>query len=305
MKKVNLKASPVVFDKATHTYDLNGKELGGVTRIVGWLFPETYKDIPQDVLERAAERGTLIHSKCQLADTMGIVDGDEAQAYVDLMKSTGLTAIANEYTVSDEKELASQIDVVCEDGSLIDIKATSAIHIPRVTVQLSIYAYLFERQNPDYKVNNLYVVWLPRKQYGTPCIKLLERIPNDVVEFIISEFLVGNGYEAARAKYDAQGIDAGDGMPTSIQASYRELIEVHKQIEALKAREDEIKALWLESMQQTGCKKTANDFITITRKEASKRVTVDAKKLKSDYPDVYFECIKETTTNESLLIKIL
>ena len=71
---LNLPESPVVFEPEHHTYNLNGKLLSGVTAIVKWLFPDTYKDIPEDVLMRAADYGTLIHSKCELADSMGIVD---------------------------------------------------------------------------------------------------------------------------------------------------------------------------------------------------------------------------------------
>ena len=53
----NFKQSPVIFDEAAHTYTLNGVRLSGVTAIVKWMFPETYKDIPQSVLEKAADHG--------------------------------------------------------------------------------------------------------------------------------------------------------------------------------------------------------------------------------------------------------
>ena len=80
MKKLDLVESRVVFDNEHHTYTLDGRELSGVTPIVKWLFPDTYKGIPQSVLDRAAEYGTLIHSKCELADSMGIVDDPLVQA---------------------------------------------------------------------------------------------------------------------------------------------------------------------------------------------------------------------------------
>lgn len=302
MKREDLKKSPVRFITDGHRYELEGRELVGVTPVVKWLFPETYTDIPDEVLQRAAERGTLVHSLCQLADTMGTVEGDEARAYVELMNGEGLVSIANEYTVSDCENYASQIDVVCADGSLCDIKATSKIHIPNVTLQLSIYAYLFELQN-QCDAGRLYVVWLPRKMYGQPCIKELQRISADDCKFILDEYKSGADNTAARARFDALGIIDGDGMPAAIRDTFDEMINLHRQIEALKAREDELKAVWLTAMQEAGEKKTGNDRFTVTRKFASTRATIDSKRLKADYPDIYAKCMKESITNESIIIK--
>lgn len=302
MKKNELVQSPVVFDKEAHTYDLNGRELKGVTPIVKWLFPETYSDIPEDVLMRAAERGTLVHSQCELADRMGIAESDEAKAYVHLMKEMGLAVIANEYTVSDEKSIASQIDLVCEDVSIGDIKATSSIHIPNVTVQLSIYAYLFERQNKGAKVENLFVVWLPRKQYGQPCIKLLQRIDDEKIGAILYDYLAGESNERARGLL---GFAADSDMPTIINDTYKEMLTIKQRMDELKKREDELKMMWLLAMQESGNRKAGNEYVTVTRKDAGVRTSIDSKKLQADYPDVYAKCVKESKVNESILIKFL
>jgi len=66
MAKSELKKSAVVFDPTAHTYTLGDKRLGGVTAIVKWLFPDTYKDIPAHILNAAAEHGSLVHAKCRL-----------------------------------------------------------------------------------------------------------------------------------------------------------------------------------------------------------------------------------------------
>ena len=97
MEKMNfdLKESPVVFNQEHHTYDLNGHELSGVTPIIAWLFPDTYKGIPQSVLDAAADYGTLIHEKCELLDSMGIVDKDcnQVKQYANLIANAGLTVV--------------------------------------------------------------------------------------------------------------------------------------------------------------------------------------------------------------------
>ena len=171
----NLVESPVVFDPEQHTYNLHGQVLSGVTPIVHWLFPDTYKDIPVSVLSQAAEYGSMVHSLCELADSMGIVNDDIVRKYQELIKEEGLEVLCSEYLVSDEHRVASCIDKVFVDDSIGDIKCTSKVHSLNVTVQLSIYAYLYERQTGR-KVNNLYLIWLPKEQYGEPTLRVLRRI---------------------------------------------------------------------------------------------------------------------------------
>jgi hypothetical protein len=57
-------------------------------------------------------------------------------------------------------------------------------------------------------------------------------------------------------------------------------------------------------MQQNNVKKWEGEHIVLTRKEASVRTTLDTAKVKSQYPDVYAACCKESKTSESLMIKI-
>ena len=45
MEKKALVSSPVVFNEEHHTYTLNGHQLSGVTPIIAWLFPDTYRGI--------------------------------------------------------------------------------------------------------------------------------------------------------------------------------------------------------------------------------------------------------------------
>ena len=80
----SLYESPVVFNPEHHTYDLNGHQLSGVTPIIAWLFPDTYKGIPQSVLDNAANYGKMIHSKCELFDSLGIIPTDDFKEVVAL-----------------------------------------------------------------------------------------------------------------------------------------------------------------------------------------------------------------------------
>lgn len=309
-KNFNLPCSPVVFEPEHHTYDLNGKMLSGVTAIVKWLFPDTYAAIPESVLMQAADYGTLIHSKCELADSMGIVDDPIVQDYQRIIKDAGLQVLCSEYLVSDEKAIASSIDKVFTDDSLGEIKTTSKVHEVNVMVQLSIYAYLYELQTGR-QANKLYLIWLPKPQYGKPMVKELVRIPADVCKYVVEVYAAQVDpltAIAALSKYlPANPIHKriqGE-IPDAVHTLVDELMMVKQQLDELSEREKTIKKQLLEAMQGVGEDTWANDLIQITRKAAYERESIDTKALKANEPNIYESYKKVTKVAESLTYKLL
>ena len=306
----NLPESPVVFEPEHHTYDLNGKQLSGVTAIVKWLFPDTYAGIPESVLMRAADYGTLIHSKCELADSMGIADDSIVQDYQRIIKDAGLQVACSEYLVSDEKAIASSIDKVFVDDSLGDIKTTSQVHEANVTLQLSIYAYLYELQTGR-TVNKLYLIWLPKPQYGTPMVKELWRIPSDVCQYVVECYVAGGDPLSALSvlvqylpKENIHKRIKGE-IPDGVHTVVDELMMVKQQLDELSEREKDLKKQLLTAMQGVGEDTWSNDLIQITRKVAYERESVDTKELKADHPDIYKQYKKISKVSESLTYKLL
>lgn len=310
MEKINLKNSPVLFNEDGHTYTLDGQTLNGVTPIIAWLFPETYKGIPQFVLDNAAEYGTMIHKKCELADSMGIVDDDVVVAYRELLEMKGLKPVLSEYLVSDEYRIASCIDKVFDDLSLGDIKTTSKVHIPNVTIQLSIYAWLMEMQNPDVKVGKLYCIWLPKAQYGNPDIIELKRVPSEVCAHIVDLWAAGGDVLNARALLCGVGFEfekqrvTGD-IPEAFADLMDELITMSEAKKQIEEREKAIKEAVLQAMQQDGADKWGNDLIQFSRKAAYERESIDTKSLKAKMPEVYESFKKVTKVAESITYKVL
>ena len=309
-KSFNLPSSPVVFDAEHHTYDLNGKMLSGVTAIVKWLFPDTYAGIPENVLMQAADYGTLIHSKCELADSMGIADEPIVQDYQRIIKDAGLQVLCSEYLVSDEKAIASSIDKVFTEDSLGDIKTTSKVHEVNVTVQLSIYAYLYELQTGR-KANKLYLIWLPKPQYGKSMVKELVRIPAEVCKYVVEVYAAqGDPLNALAAL--SQYLPANTErkriqgeIPDGVHTLVDELMMVKQQLDELSEREKTIKKQLLEAMQGVGEDTWSNDLIQITRKAAYERESVDTKALKANEPSIYENYKKVTKVAESLTYKLL
>ena len=302
--------SPVVFEPEHHTYTLNDKQLSGVTAIVKWLFPDTYAGIPESVLKIAADYGTLVHSKCELADSLGIATEPIVQEYQRIIKDAGLEVALSEYLVSDNQAIASSIDKVFKDDSLGDIKTTSKVHEANVQVQLSIYAYLYELQTGR-KANKLYLIWLPKPQYGQPMVKELQRIPSEVCQYVVECYVAGGdklsavsalvNYLSTENIHKRVKGEIPDGVHTVVE----ELMMVKEQLDSLTEREKELKKQLLAAMQGVGEDTWANDLIQITRKAAYERESVDTKTLKADHPDLYEQYKKITKVSESLTYKLL
>lgn len=315
MENFNLPESPVVFDRASHTYDLDGHQLSGVTAIVKWLFPDTYKNIPQYILDAAAEHGTLVHDSCELYDSMAIMPDNDAlqhvRDYARLLEETGMKVRCSEYLVSDERYVASSIDKVFCDDSLADIKTTSKIHKLNVQVQLSIYAYLYEMQTGR-KANRLYLIWLPKPQYGEAKVMELERICSEWCEATISRYaqgldpmnslaeLAGMGFSQEPEKKRVEGEIPGD-----MQWVVEELMIVKKQLDIYSEREKQLKEALLTAMQSAGEDKWSSDLITISRRAASERVSIDTKALQKNEPAIWESYKKVSKVAESLTYKVL
>ena len=317
MEKKQLVCSDVDFDAQSHTYKLNGLPLSGVTPIIAWLFPDTYKGIPQSVLSQAAAYGTEVHRACEVYDSLDILPEEDylkevVYQYASVTKTLPEVA-CSEYLVSDEYRIASCIDKVFVNDALADIKTTSKVHGLLVQLQLSIYAWLYEKQNPERKVPALYLIWLPKPQYGVPTVKQLERIPASICEYIVEVWAADGDRLSAMAaltgcgvalEYDNTPRKAGE-IPENVQALVDELIVVKKQLDYFAEREKEIKNDLLVTMSNLNEDKWADDLIQITKKAAYLRESIDTKALKADNPEIYAKYRKETKVSESLTYKVL
>lgn len=316
-KKIELKKSPVIFDEGKHTYTLDGVRLSGVTAIVKWMFPDTYKDIPQSVLEKAAEHGSLIHKKCEQYDNCGFGDDlPEVKEYVRLKNENGLTTAENEYLVDDGKNIASSIDVVFDEDEkgcypLADIKTTSKIHKNNVSLQLSIYAYLFEKCNKGKKAGRLFVIWLPKEQYGKAELMELNRISATDCKKIVKAYLAKEDSTPYREKYfgvketstELEPIE--EALPVHLKDAEDMIISIENSVKELEAKKDVIKQRLYELMVKHNVKKWQSDRLQLIRKLDSTRETLDSTKLKKNYPEVYQECKKVSAVKGSLTIKVL
>lgn len=297
---IQLTNSRVVFDKERHTYHLDGHQLQGITGMLHRrLFPSEYANISQKVLDNAARRGSAIHDACEVYDNEGIYTEytDEVDAYAEATKKKKLHHLASEYLVTDGDYFASAIDkvFVVDDHTvdLGDIKTTSKLNKEYVAWQLSIYAYLFESQNPEIKVRHLYAIHI---RDGKCKVVKVERVPDAKVIALMADEIFD-----APVVIETPALPAMPGQYKEMQWDIREMMEFYVET---KEKLDAIKARLLEEMDAAEVTKWQGDMLTFTRKADSSRETFDTKRFKAEHPDLYRQYTMITNTRGSVSITI-
>lgn len=134
------------FFPETHTYLFEGVILPSVTEIIGKKFND-YADVPKQVLNRAAERGTKVHKQIENFCKSGIDDGSTAiRNFKFLQSQYGFEVLDNELPVvifeNDIPVACGRLDMTIEmDGrvGIADIKTCSALNKPKIAYQLNMY----------------------------------------------------------------------------------------------------------------------------------------------------------------------
>lgn len=216
---ISLIKSPVEFNEELHRYSLGDKRLMGITGLIHSIlelgvYPDANEFVKNTAIPRAGQYGSAVHKAIELYDDLGIKQtsypntfGDEdwevsreLESYI--RHQSGFRPLANEYTVSDNFQYASQIDNVWvreETGGiwLADTKTNNLNYYPLdgyglpnyfanhedglkeyLSWQLSVYAVLFERQNPGLKVEGLCANWLRKDEEA---FWEIERKPDELV----------------------------------------------------------------------------------------------------------------------------
>lgn len=305
---IKLNPSGVVFDEHKHLYSLNGKPLKGITGMIGnQLFPDKYDGIPQDVLRRAAEYGSSVHSTIELCDSLGDHSNPDPiyQAYRKLLFDEGLEPIANEYIVTDFEHFATPIDVLAMDKNgdlaIIDIKTTSKHDGEYVSWQGSVCTRLFNITNPHLngKVRSIYTMWLPKSMYGRPTLfKEWMRSDEEINALLMAEI---NGEKVVLPE-----VKSGDNALSLTQDAIAEFAYIEKQLAEMKDRSKEMRDGLLSAMQENGVKSFKCDRFMLTRviPSGEPSYTLDTDRLKEEHPEIWEEYKKEKKQSESLRIKL-
>lgn len=301
-KRIILNEPKVTFIEESHQYFLGKKELKGVTgTLIKKAFPDTYKNIPEYILMKAAERGGLIHNTFETF--CSIFDADinkypnpteELQAFYDMLVSYGLHYIASEYLVTDGENFASAIDGIFADNEgniyLVDYKTTVTLHYDNVSLQLSIYAKWFEEQNPDLKVKEIVCMWFKN---GQSKFQPLPRVSDEQIDELINAYLTND----ADYQYKVE-------VPEQFSALEQEYRLITARIDAMKIVQDGLKEKIMKMMEDNKQKSIKTNIGTYSYVSATTKKTFDTKLFKDTEPEHYEFYLKDTTTKPSIRIKL-
>ena len=176
-----------VYDPQTHTATYDGNPIPSVTQLVDLLFPYD-ENIPQERLEKAAERGTKVHSDIELLNELfdgpffdtnlerAIKEANSKETidYLSLISAYKLRPFDYENVVflfDENGELIcyGHYDLTCmalEDNVfaqdrlyMFDVKTTSLFDKRKVSFQMSIYALAYEQCSKQ-QIEGIYGIWL-------------------------------------------------------------------------------------------------------------------------------------------------
>lgn len=306
--------------------------------------------VKQVAIPRAAQYGSAVHKAIETYDELGVKQtifpnsfGDEPwdvsqelECYI--KHRNGFLPLANEYTVSDGEMWASNIDNVWLREStngvwLVDTKTNNLNYYPLdgygqpgyfadhadalkeyLSWQLSVYAELFEAQNPGIKVEGLASNWLRR---GDAAFWVIERKPSKQVKELLNS--VWSLDEEGVIHYyhpNPSLIVPTLTMPvvpvapsTDIQVVSDIVIElITENLRRAAEAEANLKKLKEElrtAMEKHGVKSWKTQTFSSVIAVDSERETFDTKRFKAEHPDLYEQYVVKKVTKGSFTLKLI
>lgn len=304
MKQIALQDSGVIYDVENHTYHYNGKQLQGITStLINRAYPkaETYANVPEAVLVRAAERGRACHQAVGNFYTIGM-SSTGFEAIVNeakrLLDSACLTPIRFEYVVTDFEHYASPIDIVClnakDEICIVDMKYTSKLLYEQVTLQTSIYKRFFHLVNPKLDAKHQFVLWThtnDNHEVLDSGIYELQLVEDDFIDDLIQSD-INNAQFNIKKNYGA--------VSAAVSKVEDYIAELSLLVKEKSDELDQIKAGLCKLMLDNHVKQYDSLRLKLTTVTPKPRQTFNTKAFKADYPDLYNKYITTSTISPSI-----
>ena len=278
-------------------------------------------------------RQTIQTVNTRQGDHYEIIEWDVSRELDNYIKHlNGFIPLANELTVSDNDKYASQIDNVWQRVStngiwLVDTKSNNLDRYPLcgyfnpayfnnredalkeyLSWQLSIYAELFEAENPGLKVEGLACNWLRQDRAAFWVIE--RKSPELVKEILSTEYMfTDNGPVYFHHDQSVFGITPNlpatnqetiPIVPEDVISYVADLIKLEQET---KAKLDEAKKALRMAMEQHGIKSWDSGMFKATIAADSIRATFDSARFKKDHPDLYEQYITNKPTKGGFTLK--
>ena len=311
----------ISFDKQTHTYTNDGRLLLSVTEVIKrYVFPDMYSNVPDEVLAKAAERGTATHAVIEryINDSLTNEDYEEHKADIDAflneITKMHLFLAQSERTVSDGELLAGTIDIIgiCNDGlterlMIADIKTTSKLNIEYLQWQLSLYSYLMcNADGKDYVAGDSPDLYGIHLRDGKCKIVKIEQLPLEAIESLLDA--IRNNVQPEDWKKPQSDILNVKELTEQYRAAFAKRAELQEKVKEL---DEEIESCLAEIKQEflrIGTYKEAFDDVEISLPTDTIRRTFDKAAFAKRHPELKAEldeCCKETRIEGKIKIKFV
>lgn len=277
------------FDESTHTYTNDGKVLISVTQLMKkhHLSP-SYEFVNSVILERSANRGTLIHKEIENYIKEGIIGfTDEMDNFREAYNKGN--AWKSETKVCNDI-VAGTIDLLYMENDvpyIADIKTTSVIHKEAVSWQLSIYLYLYLNENGvseenEKQYNETFGACYHFKKDSTLEIVHIPLKPYSEVERLLD-------CERKGVEFKCE-IDIMDNELSQFLSLEQVITDLNAQVEEAKKKQEEFKDALMKAMKERKLNTFEKDGVKITLVQPSKTVTnIDTEKMDAEIVKAYNE----------------
>ena len=282
----------------------------------------------------------IVHTRfgCDARDNVEYIDLEwdvtsELDAYIRHKEDAGFDALANELTVSDNNKWASQIDNIWlyrKTGGiwLVDTKTNNISLYPLcgyynpayfssgedalkeyLSWQLTIYAELFEAENPGMKVEGLACNWL-RKDRAE--FWIIERKPSGLVQELLKTEYFFSEKGPVYFHPDLSVFGIGSNLPTpkeeltpivapDVVNYFHSLLKTYKETEA---KLEEAKKGLRDAMAAHNVRSFDFGLFKATIGADSTCTSFDSKSFREDYPELYDKYTTTRTKKGSFTIKL-
>lgn len=160
----------IEFEELSHTYWVDGMQVPCVSDILHFIFPNKYKDVPKEILEKKAVYGSQLHRAIECLEQglklpkLNYVQEESIEQYKKIKEENNLVVISQEQKVQYRGLYAGTYDMeakVNNKHSLVDIKTTAELDLESLSWQLSFYELAIGK-----KFKKLYCLWLPKADLG-------------------------------------------------------------------------------------------------------------------------------------------
>lgn len=177
----------LTFIEDTHQYLYKGVLIPSVSEILKYIFPNKYKGVSKETLNKKANYGSVVHKYIELFENgrfeelpqLDLYQKLSFKQYCKLVAKNDIKVLEQEKMIHYEDYYAGRFDMIANikgKECLCDIKTTAELDMEYLSWQLSLYEFAYGK-----KFKKLYAIWLPRKELG----KLVE-IPRKTKKEILS-----------------------------------------------------------------------------------------------------------------------